>query len=112
MTRGRQANHALVVDTSDTTDPAERLTEIVTRPTTVESALAVRARLHREAGLEPPDHQRPAQRPSRPKASSPEPSPQSEAHRLHQEKIEAARARLDRAQHRLTHPSPDRGLGL
>jgi conjugative relaxase-like TrwC/TraI family protein len=112
MTRGRQANHALVVDADDTTDPADRLTDIITRPSTVESALAVQARLHREAGIEPSADQRRVQRPSRPETSPPEPSPQSEADRLHQEKVDAARARLDRAQHRLTHSSPDRGLGL
>ena len=96
----------------DTTDPADRLTDSITRPSTVESALAVQARLHREAGIEPSADQRRVQRPSRPETSPPEPSPQSEADRLHQEKVDAARARLDRAQHRLTHSSPDRGLGL
>ncbi|MBK6856017.1 MAG: hypothetical protein IPG97_05510 [Microthrixaceae bacterium] len=55
MTRGRQANYALVVDSTGTTDPAERLTEIITRPAAAHSALAAQAQLHRAAGLEPPD---------------------------------------------------------
>jgi len=59
MTRGRHANHALVVDANDTVDPTERLAEIIARPTTAESALAVQTRRHREAGIEPPDHDDP-----------------------------------------------------
>jgi hypothetical protein len=55
MTRGRQANHALVVDPTGVVDPSERLAEIITRPVAADSALAVQARLHRDAGLEPPD---------------------------------------------------------
>ena len=43
MTRGRQANYALVVDSTGTTDPAERLTEIITRPAAAHSALAAQA---------------------------------------------------------------------
>jgi hypothetical protein len=54
MTRGRQANHALIVDPTGTADPAERLAEIITRPASAESALAARSRLHRAAGVEPP----------------------------------------------------------
>lgn len=55
MTRGRQANHALVVDPTGVVDPGGRLAEIVTRPVAADPALAVQARLHRDAGLEPPD---------------------------------------------------------
>jgi conjugative relaxase-like TrwC/TraI family protein len=55
MTRGRQANHALVVDPTGVVDPGERLAEIISRPAAADSALAVQARLHRDAGLEPPD---------------------------------------------------------
>jgi conjugative relaxase-like TrwC/TraI family protein len=55
MTRGRQANHALVVDPTGVVDPGERLAEIITRPVAADSALAVQTRLHRDAGLEPPD---------------------------------------------------------
>lgn len=55
MTRGRQANHALVVDPTGVVDPGERLAQIITRPVAADSALAVQARLHRDAGLEPPD---------------------------------------------------------
>ncbi len=55
MTRGRHANHALIADPTGTADPGERLTEIITRPAASHSALAVQARLHRDAGVEPPD---------------------------------------------------------
>jgi len=55
MTRGRRANHALVVDPTGIVDPGERFAEIITRPVAADSALAVQARLHRDAGLEPPD---------------------------------------------------------
>lgn len=107
MTRGRQANHALLVDADDTTDPAERLTDIITRPASAESALAVQARLHREAGQEPPDHAAPMlRRPDR----SPPAAPPSPTEKTHEQKIAEARERLDRVQYR--DPSPDRGLGL
>jgi conjugative relaxase-like TrwC/TraI family protein len=55
MTRGRHANHALMVDPTGVLDPGEQLAEIITRPAAADSALAVQARLHRDAGLEPPD---------------------------------------------------------
>lgn len=55
MTRGRQANHALVIDPTGTADPGDRLAEILTRPAATHSALAVQNRLYREAGVEPPD---------------------------------------------------------
>ena len=55
MTRGRHANHALMVDPTGVLDPGERLADIITRPVAADSALAVQARLHRDAGLEPPD---------------------------------------------------------
>ncbi len=55
MTRGRLANHAIVVDPTGTIDPGERLTEIITRPAAADSALAIQAQLHRDTGLEPPD---------------------------------------------------------
>ena len=54
MTRGRHANHALLTDSTGLDDPAERLSQIVTRPTSTESALAVQQRLHHAAGVEPP----------------------------------------------------------
>jgi ATP-dependent exoDNAse (exonuclease V) alpha subunit len=56
MTRGRDANHALLTDPTGTIDPAERLAEIIARPVSAESALAVRQQLYRAAGAEPPDH--------------------------------------------------------
>ncbi len=60
MTRGRQTNLAVIPDPTGTTEPAEALTEMVARTPRHDSALAVRARLHQEAGApEPPllEHQ-------------------------------------------------------
>ena len=107
MTRGRQANHALLVDADDTTAPAARLTDIVTRPACAESALAVQARLHREAGQEPPGHAAPT---PRRQDRSPRATPPSPTEKTHEQKIAEARERLDRVRYR--DPSPDRGLGL
>jgi ATP-dependent exoDNAse (exonuclease V) alpha subunit len=55
MTRGRHANHAVLLDPTGTRDPAEQLARIIARPANGESALAVQARLHRTTGLRPPD---------------------------------------------------------
>ena len=55
LTRGRTANHALIIDPIGTADPVDRLAEIIARPARAESALAVRDRLHRAAGVEPSD---------------------------------------------------------
>ncbi|MEZ5350903.1 MAG: hypothetical protein R2714_17145 [Microthrixaceae bacterium] len=46
MTRGRHANHAILVDPTGTADPAEQLAEIIARPASAESALTVQERLH------------------------------------------------------------------
>jgi conjugative relaxase-like TrwC/TraI family protein len=55
MTRGRVANIAIFADPTGTTDPAQTLTDMITRPPSVDSALATRTRLHQEAGVtEPP----------------------------------------------------------
>lgn len=54
MTRGRNANHAIVIDPTGLEDPAERLAQIIARPTSTESALAAQQRLHHAAGVEPP----------------------------------------------------------
>lgn len=54
MTRGRHANHAVLPDPTGTEDPAEQLAQIIARPASAESALAVQQRLHRAAGAEPP----------------------------------------------------------
>ncbi|MCU0267883.1 MAG: relaxase domain-containing protein [Acidimicrobiales bacterium] len=55
MTRGRQTNLAVITDPTGTADPAEALTDMIGRTPRHDSALAVRARLHREAGVpEPP----------------------------------------------------------
>lgn len=51
MTRGRHANHAIVIDRTGIEDPAERLAQIIGRPTSTESALAAQQRLHLAAGV-------------------------------------------------------------
>lgn len=51
MTRGRAANHAWVPDATGTTDPADQLVQIIASTPNHESALAVRTKLHREAGV-------------------------------------------------------------
>jgi conjugative relaxase-like TrwC/TraI family protein len=45
MTRGREANHAILVDPTGLDDPAQRLAEMIARPAHGESALALQARL-------------------------------------------------------------------
>lgn len=107
MTRGRDENHALILDPDDTTNPADALTDIITRPTRGESALAVRDRLHHEAGTEPPEHQPATRTPARPAPDSPNPADHAD-----DQKIAAARALLDRVQHGATGRDQDRGLGL
>jgi conjugative relaxase-like TrwC/TraI family protein len=55
MTRGRHTNLALIPDPTGTTDPAQTLTDMISRTPNHDSALATRTRLHEEAGiLEPP----------------------------------------------------------
>lgn len=51
LTRGRHANHAILPDPTGTADPTEQLAQLVARPTSAESALAVRGRLEKRAGL-------------------------------------------------------------
>jgi conjugative relaxase-like TrwC/TraI family protein len=93
MTRGRHVNHALLVDPTGTIDPAERLAEILARPTSAESALAVRARLHRRAGV-------------------PEPAPKVLAEVAVDDDLAARVRQMQRRLDALQHRSSDRGLGL
>ncbi len=83
MTRGRAANHAWIPDPTGATDPADELAQIISRTPGHESALAVRARLHREAGVPEP-------------ASTPTPAPVASGGAGTQ--AEAIRRRLDRLQ--------------
>lgn len=112
MTRGRQANHALIVDPTGTVDPGERLAEIITRPAAAHSALAVQARLHRAAGVEPPASSLPAE-PTREKRSiPPQPEEPTFVEPTLEEKIRATQQRLDQIQTRAADRTPDRSLGL
>jgi conjugative relaxase-like TrwC/TraI family protein len=54
LTRGREANHALVPDSTGTLDPAEHLVQALGRSVECEAALPTLERLHRQAGIEPP----------------------------------------------------------
>lgn len=108
LTRGLQANHAVIIDPDGTTEATTWLTEVITRPVNDESALAVRDRLHHEAGielpaLETPERPRPDMRPT-PQAPDP-------ADRTHHEMIDAAMARLDRIQYQSSRDQ-GRSLGL
>lgn len=106
MTRGREANHALILDRTGTTDPAERLAEIITRPTRAHSALATQQRLHRDAGVEPPTLDDMAEPPKTTVSGEP-PTVAPEL----DEKVAAITRRLDALQRRA--PSRDgQGLGL
>jgi conjugative relaxase-like TrwC/TraI family protein len=51
LTRGREANHAWFPDPTDQLNPVDQLTTILQHDNDRASALATRARLHREAGL-------------------------------------------------------------
>lgn len=108
LTRGRQANHAVIIDPDGTTEATTWLTEVITRPVNGESALAVRDRLHHEAGIEPPA----LETPERPRPEvRPTPQPPDPADQAHQDKIDAAMARLDRIQYRSSRDQ-GRSLGL
>jgi conjugative relaxase-like TrwC/TraI family protein len=109
MTRGRHANHALVVDPTGTVDPAERLAEILSRPISAESALATQARLHRQAGLEPPSAH-PAVSAQVVLEQEPSGSPAAESELDRQ--TQAIQRRLDQLQQRPRSAGPDRSRGL
>ncbi len=114
MTRGRRANHALILDPNGTDDPAERLADIISRPASAESALATQQRLHHAAGIEPPDpaDAAPAE-PTRQKPSLlPQPKEPIFVEPTLEEKIRAAQQRLDQLQQRAAQRTPDRSLGL
>lgn len=111
MTRGRNANHALLIDPTGTSDPADRLAEIIARPATSESALSVQQRLHCEAGIEPPEPVGVA--PEDPGIEQVASSP-TRVDVSHEEQVRALQLRLDRIQsgsaHRQNDPSPTRSL--
>ena len=54
LTRGRQANHALIPDPTGTLDPADHLSQTIDRTVEREAALPTLERLHHQAGVEPP----------------------------------------------------------
>lgn len=106
MTRGRHANHAVLTNPTGTEDPAEQLAQVIARPASAESALAVRQRLHRAAGTEAPtldDGVEPVATNIRSGSASVEP--------VFQRQIDTMTRRLDAIQHRPPSRGGD-GLGL
>jgi hypothetical protein len=103
MSRGRHANHAVLLDPTGTQDPAEQFAQIIARPANGESALAVQQRLNRTAGLAPPGRQ---------DRDDPEPEPPTVAgHDPElQAKIDALQLRLDRLQQRSVRDAPSLGM--
>lgn len=91
MTRGRDTNIVLIPDATGVADPAETLTEMISRTPRNDSALATRTRLHQEAGIvEPPL------------------KPVAPFHDEMDATVEAIQRRLDS----LEHAPRDRSLGL
>lgn len=105
MTRGRHANHALLSDSTGVDDPAERLTQIITRPTRAESALAVQQRLHHAAGVVPPAADKDASL-----AWPGKPGARDDIDPSFEDQVEAMHRRLDAIQHRARSPGAP-GLG-
>jgi conjugative relaxase-like TrwC/TraI family protein len=95
LTRGRAANHAILVDPTGTEDPADQLIQMVNRPAHGESALATQSRLHIAAGREPPA-------PTDPGTSGGDEL---------QAKIDELTRRLDRIQHRAA-GTPEAPIGV
>ncbi|MGH9185341.1 MAG: ATP-dependent DNA helicase, partial [Acidimicrobiales bacterium] len=112
MTRGRHANHALVVDPTGTVDPGERLAEIITRPAAAHSALAVQAHLHRSAGVEPPVASAPVEPAQQKPSNLPQPKEPGFVEPTLEERIRATQQRLDQLEQRAADRTPDRSLGL
>jgi conjugative relaxase-like TrwC/TraI family protein len=100
LTRGRSLNVAWVPDPTGTLDPADQLAAIITHSADHESALAIRARLHREAGLtEPPITPEPELSPSGPSPAHPVTGPSHPDPTL-DERVRAIQARFDNLQQR------------
>jgi conjugative relaxase-like TrwC/TraI family protein len=106
LTRGRHNNTAWIPDPTGTLDPAQQLADMITRQPDHDSALATRAHLHREAGLDPPAV--PERRRTEPSNERPIPPPPTERTDPGlDERIRNMQARLDRLQRR----GPGRWLG-
>jgi hypothetical protein len=104
----------VILDATGADDPAQRLAEIIARPASAESALAVQARLHHAAGLEPPDPARatPEEAAREEPSVRPRPNRPSVVRPTLEERIRATRQRLDQLQQRAAEPKADRSLGL
>ena len=108
MTRGRDANHAVILDRTGTQDPGEQLGSIITRTARGDSALAIQQRLHQTAGAELPDPALPD--PALPDPEIAGPAKPTWSDPTLEEQVAKIQQRLDRLQH---HPiEPDHGVSL
>jgi ATP-dependent exoDNAse (exonuclease V) alpha subunit len=106
LTRGRISNTAWIPDPTGTIDPADQLAAMIAYSADRDSALAVHARLHREAGVPVP--QLPGadlDRPTPPAAGLPTDTAPGEA--SIDQRVRAMQERLDL----LERQAPDRSLG-
>jgi len=108
MTRGRDANHAVILDRTGTQDPGEQLATIITRTARGDSALAIQQRLHCAAGIEPLASGHPT--PEHPGPATPEPNDPTWTEPTHDQQVLAIQQRLDRLQQRPIEPG--RGVSL
>lgn len=112
MTRGRHANHALVLDPTGAEDATDLLGRIIARPANGESALAVQTRLHHAAGLEPPAHPDTALDDRSHPESSARPGPDGLDEPTLEGQVRATQRRLDQLQSSAARRPPDHSLGL
>jgi len=105
MTRGRDANHAVILDRTGTQDPAEQLARIITHTARGDSALAIQTRLHQTAGTEIPD-------PAIPAPEIPGPAKPTWSDPTLEDQVAKIQQRLDRLQHQPAERGREVSLGL
>lgn len=110
MTRGRDANHAVILDRTGTQDPGEQLATIITRTARGDSALAIQQRLRQTAATEVPAPTHPA--PAIPGPEVPGPAKPTWHDPTLQEQIDKIQQRLDRLQHQPAERGRGVSLGL
>lgn len=108
MTRGRDANHAVILDRTGTQEPGDQLATIISRNARGESALAVQQRLHQTAGTEIPAPALPD--PATRDPEIPVPAKPTWSDPTLEEQVTKTQQRLDRLQHQPVEPS--RGVSL
>jgi len=110
MTRGRDANHAVILDRTGTQDPGDQLATIITRTAHGDSAIAIQQRLHQTAGTEIPAPAHPA--PAIPGPEGPGPAKPTWSDPTLEDQVAKIQQRLDRLQHQPVEPSRGVSLGL